>query len=235
MYSESKTKQVFEELRSNIWTPDCNLTGAQKVLIKSFKDIDTLPKTNCAYWISTNEPVYHTMHLHKTPTKNGNEEIVYNGVANGLRGRMHNHLLREKCEGMSGISVDLYFVDSASSHIKKAYSPNISFQNGMSTADRRKNIFVPSKSAKKGFDKPSSPQDLLNIYLSEEEQSFVNSKNSGSTIWLYNGINVMWDKHKNYDWFVHYYECDNNMSAMIEKVWRERFGYPRLISYTKGR
>ena len=93
------------------------MRGTKKVLIDSSSSILDLPKTNAAYWITTNEPVLHSMHKHTNPAllENGHE-VIYNGVTMSLRSRIAEHLLRIKCKGNSGISVDL-FCDEYTKHL----------------------------------------------------------------------------------------------------------------------
>ena len=225
MWSRKQTETFIKELEDNAWTPDAELRGAKKVTIDSRQSLLDLPKSNAAYWVSTNEPVLHSMHKHTNPMllENGHE-VIYNGVTMGLRSRITEHLLRKKCKGNSGISVDIFCDDiPPSSHIKKAMAPG-----------RKKTCFVNTDL---GLTRVQSNKKLLSrMNLTSKEAAFVDS-NKTDTIYFWNGINVCWDKHKEYEWVVHYVETASNpeYTGIIEHLWRERYGYPRLISYLKGR
>ena len=219
MIEEQKTIEMFEILNKNGWVPAEDLSGLPYIVCKTEEDLCKLPKDNCAYWIATNEPVEHSMHRSPFPKKMKDDfEIIYNGVAGSLQGRMKNHLLREECAGQSGISVDIFTnPQNPGSHVKKAFSTN----------PRAKVILV-------GGARVSNKQDLLKMNLSQEEEEWI-TQSSGKDIFLWNGINVSWPKHVNYEWRVYYYQCDHLVSSFIEIKWREHHGYPKLISYKSGR
>jgi hypothetical protein len=218
MLTEQQSIELFNKLNKDGWAPEASLDGLPYATIKTETDLLSLPKKNCAYWIATTEPVEHSMHKHQFPQKmNDGFEIIYNGVAGDLRGRMKNHLFRDTCAGLSGISVDIFTQpQSPGSHVKKAFS----------TKPKDKVIYVQGS-------RVSNKEDLLKMNLTQQEESWINT--STGNIFLWNGINVTWPKHVNHEWRVYYYQCDQSMSSFVEIKWRERHGHPRLISYLSGR
>ena len=221
MLTEQETIQLSQSLSKDGWVPAGDLHDLPYVVIKSTSDLLKIPSKQGAYWIVTNEPVEHSMHNRSFPAKIKEEknesEIIYNGVAGNIRGRASVHLLREKCEGMSGISVDL-FTGSAPprSHVKKAF-----------VAGRGKVPYINGTLV-------SAKEDLHKMNLSQKEKDYVSQSNN-EQIFLWNGINVSWEKHVNHEWRVYYYVCDHSMSSHVEIKWRERNGNPKLNSYKAGR
>jgi len=220
--TEQETAKSFNDIDKSGWTPAADLSDIKYVVIKDKKTLSEVPNKPGAYWLVTTELINHAMHNHLFPAKIKEEkverEIVYNGVAQDLRKRCAVHLLREKCEGMSGISVDL-FTESANlkSHVKKAFSTNL-------------NAKVPFINGTRALTKA----DLNKMNLSQEEKDYVAQSNN-QEIFLWNGINVSWPKHINHEWRMYYYECDHSMSSFIEIKWRERNHNPKLNSYIAGR
>lgn len=223
MYTQKATKEIIQELRKNCWTPDENLSGVPYVEISKTEDLKSIPKTNGAYWIGTEEPVKHSMFKpdkkHPFPAKmNNGFEIIYNGVAGHLQGRAQAHLLRKDVAGMSGISLDLYMGDKPpASHIKAAFS-----------SGKKKVPFIDGKRIKE-------MSDLQNILHFEEEKNWLNEQEAREEILFWNGINVLWEKHKQFKWRFYFYEGDKMMTDIIEDMWRKRYGKPRLCSYNDGR
>lgn len=225
MISEKETLNMLMAIKNSGWTPDKNLSELKYVLLKSKEDFAKLPKTNCAYWIVTNEPIRHSM---CSPSKydfpkeiEGVGEIIYNGVSKNLKSRIENHLLRKKCEGQSAISVDLLISsDKPNSHVKFAFKKDFKKNTNPFLIERKSRI--------------TSYEDLFDLNISVQEKTFLKNSNNNN-VYFWNGINVLWDKHVNYDWFVYYYECEDIMSSIIENQWRERFGKPKLCTYNGGR
>ena len=218
MYTQNSTKQIIQRLNENCWTPDANLSEIPYVTITKEEDVKKIPKTNGAYWIVTNEPVNHSMFGNKEfPAKIGDFEIIYNGIAGNLQGRAKAHLLRTKCAGMSGISVDLYMGDQRpSSHIKAAFST------------KKKVPYIDGR-------RVVTQSDLQKLALSSQERAWLGQQGSDDEILFWNGINVLWSKHRPFEWRFYFYEGEKMMTNIIEDKWRERYGKPRLCSYNGGR
>lgn len=218
MYTQAETKSKIQALNENIWTPDAALSQIPYVVITRQEDLKNVPKTNGAYWIVTNEPVNHSMFGNKEfPVKIGDFEIIYNGIAGDLQGRAKAHLLRTKCAGMSGISVDLYMGDQCpKSHIKAAFST------------KKKVPYI-------GGQRVATQSDLQKMALSSQELAWLKQQCDEDEILFWNGINVLWPKHRPFEWRFYYFEEEKIMTDMIENKWRERYGKPRLCSYNDGR
>lgn len=55
-------------------------------------------------------------------------------------------------------------------------------------------------------------------------------------IYFKNGINVLSNKHKKYNWQIYFLEIENhNIRDYIEIEWRKKNGVPILCSYMSGR
>jgi len=223
MLSEKDSLEMFNTFSEKMWVPDEKLEGCKKILLKGQKDFDLIPKKSGAYWILTDEAVNHSMDNTQKPVKINEFEIIYNGISGDLNSRAKEHLYRDKCEGQSGISVDLYIneVNISDSHVKYAWFDKENKKSGKK---------VPCVSNKK----ISCKEDLFLLNLSYEETEFVKNCTK-NYIKFWNGINIGWNKHKDFNWYFCYYECNDNLADLIEKKWRKIYGKPKLCSYTKGR
>lgn len=220
IFSENESLENFNLFLEKMWIPNEKLDGCEKILLKDKKDFDLIPKTSGAYWILTDEIVKHSMDLHtRKPNKINGFDIIYNGIAGDLNSRAKEHLYREKCEGQSGISVDLYI------ETKKISDSHVKYACG-------KGKKVPYLLEKNG--KISCKEDVFLLNLSNEEIEFVKNCNE-DYIKFWNGINISWNKHKNFNWYFCYYKSISPLTELIEKKWRNVYGKPRLCSYTTGR
>ena len=224
MFSEKESFENFNSFSEKMWIPNENLDGCIKVLLKKQEDFDLIPKKVGAYWILTDEPINHSMsssNIQKPNIING-FEIIYNGVASNLNSRSKEHLFREKCEGQSVISVDLYIEQKniSDSHVKYAWFDKIQGKG-------KKTPYILKE-------KISCKDDIFLLNLSNEEIEFVKNCEK-NYIKFWNGININWNKHKDFNWYFCYYESNTFLADLIEKKWRKVYGKPKLCSYTEGR
>ncbi|GEM_PF-696113 len=239
MHNQHWIKQESKFLKriKTVEIPNSKLEKVDYIEIKSKEDLNNIPNGGGCYWIWTNEPVIHTLHKNKLPDKLNSGQIIYNGIAkDDVKGRLSHHLFGLEDAGWSGISVDIYKINSQS-HRKKAMSPSckVPYIKVDKTLKRANNI----KGLKKGdvvkVDSPIRTKDqLLALFLSKDEQDYI--KNTIHTTYYFrNGINITDAKHKNYSFKVYYITGLSSLYLdYIEKKWRED-GLPRLCSYSTGR
>ena len=197
--------------------------------IHNENDFNTIPNKSGLYWIMTNEPINHCLNSGiKCPEKNNTGmKIIYNGSTDNLKGRIKEHLLRSDEKGgtgtQSGISIDILLnnieIEQKISHIKCLWG------------EKKKT----PKIIKDGKIKKINVKEELieNMYLTEEEKIYIENN---KIIYFKNGINVMSDKHKKYNWQIYFLEIENhNIRDYIEIEWRKKNGVPVLCSYTSGR
>ncbi len=233
-YSESIWKKqeikLFENLEKAIKIPNEKLDKVDFVLIKREADFEKIPKSGGCYWIWTNEPANHRFHKNLIPKKIKNGEIIYNGIAkDNVRLRIKHHLLNVKEDARwSGISLDIYQSESQS-HRKKAMSLNKGkvpyvdcvFENGTNSYSCK-----PVRTKK----------DLLShLFLSDTEKKYIKNSNA-SEIFFRNCIDIFERKHKKFKFVVYFITgLEPLFLEYIEKKWREKYGLPKLCSYSSGR
>lgn len=208
-------EKKFLRAISKVDVPNEVLDQVDVITIKSHNDFSKISDGGGCYWIWTNEPIVHSLHNNKTPKSFGSGEIIYNGIAkDDVKSRVFHHLFGFEDAGWSGISMDIYRKPSTS-HRKKACSPK-----GKVPYIKR----APIRSKKQ----------LLQLYLTEEERSFINKSNQ-DTFYFKNGINLYDDKHKPFNFKVYFITGLTSLYLeYIEKEWR-KFGLPKLCSYLTGR
>ncbi len=228
---EDKKFSNFEDGKIKI--PNEKLANVESIVIKKPEDFDDIPNSKGVYWIWTNEPVKHILHAPnknngKLPKKikisiDGNKvegEIIYNGIAQSdIRGRIRNrHLLAEKDNGISGISIDI-FDGKVFSHKKKVFSMD----------GKGKVPYIDSERIK-------TKEAALKLFLSQDEKKFI-KETSEERIYFRNGINIFEPKHKEYTFIVFFIANLKSESyiSFVEKKWRIKYGSPRLCSYLSGR
>jgi hypothetical protein len=222
----------------NVKIPDAELNNVSFITPKSNDDFQAIPESGGCYWIWTNEPVLHSLHKNKTPTRFKDGEIIYNGIAkDNVRGRAKHHLLGDVEAGWSRISLDIFFGETTS-HRKKAFSekgkvPYITMEYIIKKA-------MKSKGLTKGdvierFKPVRSKDDFLKINLSEKEKQSL-EKVEYDKIYFRNGIDLTEEKHKQFEFRVYYITGLSSLYLdFIEKKWREDYGLPKLCSYSSGR
>lgn len=212
----AKEEDKFKSLETNIKIPDNELKEVDFVELCAIEDFEKIPDNGGCYWIWTDEPVNHSFHKNKTPEKIYGGEIIYNGIAkDNVRLRVKHHLMGEPDAGWSGISMDILFSQPAS-HRKKVF------------ATKGKVPYLGSKPLR-------SKALLCKLQLSTEEKKFIEN-NACDTYFFRNGINIFESKHKKYKFRVYYIAGLKTLYLeFIEKKWREKFGLPKLCSYSSGR
>ncbi len=218
-FSEStwaKEEDKFKILEANIKTPDNELKEVDFVELWTMEDFEKIPDNGGCYWIWTDEPVNHSFHKNKTPEKIYGGEIIYNGIAkDNVRLRVKHHLIGELDAGWSGISMDI-LPSQPASHRKKVF------------ATKGKVPYLDNKPLR-------SKELLYKLQLSAEEKKFIEA-NAHDTYFFRNGINIFEPKHKKYKFKVYYIAGLKTLYLeFIEKKWREKFGLPKLCSYSSGR
>ncbi len=219
---ETKTVVVAEAV-------DADLEGVSSVRAgRGTRWLDSIPKGAGCYWIWTNEPVRHCLNAGgRVPPKirNGKYTVVYNGVSSNLQQRARDHL--DRASGlfgeMSGISVDLLLQQptaAKSSHAKCAWA---------CAGKKLPKIQVDGK-----YRAPATKDELAaTMHLSREERAYLQENN---TAYFKNGIQAGDPKHRGYEWYFSYVECqDARARTYIEHSWREDNGVPVLCSYVTGR
>lgn len=224
---KKEEKKFFKDLDKKVKIPNEELSKVDSVILtgKDEKISEKIPVSGGCYWIWTNEPVYHRLHRNKIPQKIKGGEIIYNGIAkDNVRQRVKHHLLGEKHARWSGISMDIY-PQKSKSHRKKA----------MSTSGKVPFLYEANRKKNKGFKPIRSKELLLKLFLSNEEKKLV--KTASKKVWYFrNGINISEKKHNKFKFRVYFI---TGLSWLyleyVEKKWRERYGLPRLCSYSSGR
>ena len=217
-----KEEKKFIKLKTEIKIPNKSLYEVDSVILKKESDFDRIPDIGGCYWIWTNERVNHRFHKHKIPDRIKAGEVIYNGIAkDNVRIRVKRHLLGKPEAGWSGISLDIYHGKSRS-HRKKVFSTN-------------KKVKVPYVSIG-GKLQPIRKRNLVfELNLSRDERNFV-QKRRLSTYFFRNGINIFDRKHRNFTFKIYFIAgVEPLYLEYIEKRWRERFGLPKLCSYSSGR
>ena len=218
-------------MQERIRIPNKNLDKVDFVSLKKRSDFNKIPATGGCYWIWTNEPVKHRFHRNRIPDRIKNGEVIYNGIAkDNVQGRVKHHLLGQIEAGWSGISLDIY-PGEARSHKKKIWSrrPN--------TKVPYLDLFLSKAHRKTPYEcEPLRNKDsIFKLFLSNQEKKFVRSSDL-STYYFRNGINIFDKKHKKYTFIVYFIVgLESLYLEYLEKRWRERFGLPRLCSYSSGR
>lgn len=231
---EVKFLKAIEDVK----IPDGKLNDVSFIIPKSKEDFEQIPASGGCYWIWTNEPVIHSLHKNITPTPFDDGEIIYNGIAkDNVRGRALHHLLGDVDAGWSGISLDLYFGDTKS-HRKKAFS------NSGKVPYIQEDYIRKKGSVKYGFKKGDvvkkyialkSKTDLLKIHLHDTEKKEL-EKFEEKDFFFRNGIDLTDEKHSNYEFRVYFITGLSSLYLdFIEKKWREKYGLPKLCSYSSGR
>jgi hypothetical protein len=230
-YSESiwkKQEEKFKALEKEIKIPNEKLDQVDFVLIKRISDIKKIPESGGCYWIWTNEPVNHRLHKNLIPKKIKRGEIIYNGIAkDNVRLRIKHHLSGEVDAGWSGISLDIY-PKRSKSHRKKAMSSTgkVPYVDCVLKKNNTNNYSCKSIRTK----------DLLSfLFLSSTEKKYIKNSNA-KDFFFRNGIDIFEEKHSNFK-FVVYFITGLNWLFLeyIEKKWREKYGLPKLCSYSSGR
>jgi len=224
-----KEEGKFKKLETKVKIPDMSLNKVDSVVLKTENDFERIPKTGGCYWIWTNEPVKHRFHQNKIPKKIHGGEIIYNGVAkDNVQNRIIHHLLGEPNAGWSGISLDIYYKKSVS-HRKKMMSA------------KGKAPYVEcspnSRNGKKNDElRPIRGKKLLfKLFLSKKEKSFLKKSNK-KEYYFRNGVGIFEPKHRRYKFKVYFITgLETLYTEYIEKKWREKFGLPKLCSYSSGR
>lgn len=212
----------------HIQEPDQHLTNIPKKTVAQPSDFDDIPKTGGCYWILTNEDVNHclnssTKHPEELIPDTDDCRVVYNGVADDLRSRAKQHLLRNDRDGhfgtRSGISVDL--MKGAKTETKNSHAKRINLIR-LRTADG----FEPMKTSDK-----NTILERLNFTREEVDLAFQQEE-----IFFKNGIDVQDLKHQHCQWIFAYESIDNQLLRdHIERSWREKYGIPILCTYKSAR
>lgn len=227
-FSEDIWKKEEEKFKkAKIKVPTKNLYEVDSVILREEKDFDRIPGMGGCYWIWTNEPVNHRFHKNRIPAKVKGGEIIYNGIAkDNVRNRVKHHLLGKQEAGWSGISMDIY-PGKSRSHRKKVLS-----QSG-------KVPYVDCILVDRGIRYKCTPirekRLIFRLYLSKEEKAFI--KNSNQKMYYFrNGINIFDKKHKSFVFKAYFITgLESLFLEYIEKKWREKFGLPKLCTYSSGR
>lgn len=232
-----KEEQKYLKAIKDVKIPNANLDDVSIVILKNEIDLNQIPSGGGCYWIWTNEPVLHSLHKNQTPKPFNDGEIIYNGIAkDDVKSRIKHHLFGDIDAGWSGISLDIYFGETAS-HRKKALAekgkvPYIIEKKISKRANKKKNL-------KKGdeFDIHTpirEKKDFLKIYLSDSEKTILEEKDIDK-IYFRNGINITDPKHSQFVFKVFFITGLSSIYLeFIEKKWRQ-FGLPKLCSYSSGR
>lgn len=219
----------------NVKIPNERLDDVPSVIIKSEEDILKIGDGGGCYWIWTNEPVTHFFHKNPIPSSVDNGEIIYNGIAkDDVKGRIKHHLLSISDARWSGISLDIYFLDTVS-HRKKVFA-----KKGKVPYVQKETEVLKSEGLNKG-DKVTrlvplrNIEDISKLNLSPEEQSHI-SKLDYKEIYFRNGIDVQEKKHAEFEFRVYYIVGLKSLYLdFVEKQWRNKYGTPKLCSYSSGR
>lgn len=208
---------------SDLLFPKKDLSNVPCVKVRTLEDLKVIPpgKGGC-YWIWTNEPVNHKLHKNKIPDGFNAGRIIYNGIAkDNVLSRIKHHLFGKVNEGWSGISMDLVTI-IPKSHAKKACSTKVGGREKVAY------LIDNTRIIDKGL--------LLQLFLSEEEKSFVDSTQQ-TVIYFRNGINILEKKHQSYDFVVYVIAGIESTTYLefIEKKWRTEYNNPQLCSYISGR
>lgn len=213
--------EKFELIKEQVKIPNETLENVDYVELKIKEDFEKVPSEGGCYWILTNDPVYHRLHRNRIPEKINDSEVIYNGIAkDNVMQRVKHHLLAEKNAGWSGISLDI-LLEQAQSHRKKVLNirgkvPYVEINGDLKPIRDRALIFC--------------------LNLSKPEKEYIESKPNKTTFFFRNGINVFEDKHKNYIYKVYFITGVNWLYLeYAEKKWREKYGLPKLCSYSSGR
>jgi len=233
-FSESvwKTEErKFKRLQARIRIPNKKLDHVDSISPKKECDFNRIPTTGGCYWIWTNEPVRHRFHRNRIPGRIRNGEVIYNGIAkDNVQQRVRHHLLGVTDAGWSGISLDIY-PGKARSHKKKVWC----------RLPRGKVPYVdtfPDKPISKNLSECEPLKDkafIFRLYLSKQEKEFLKNSNQ-TTYYFRNGINIFDKKHTKFTFRIYFIVgLESLYLEYVEKTWRERFGLPRLCSYSSGR
>jgi hypothetical protein len=224
-----KEEEKFKKLEEKIKIPDKCLNKVDFVILKTKDDFNSIPNTGGCYWVWTNEPVKHRFHRNKIPERIYKGEIIYNGIAkDNVQDRIIHHLYGKEDAGWSGISLDIYYKKSIS-HRKKLMSAKGKVPYVECSTNSR-------KGKKDGELKPIRNKELLfKLFLSNKEKSFL--KKSNKKIYYFrNGVDIFEPKHQRYKFRVYFVTgLETLYTEYIEKRWREKFGLPKLCSYSSGR
>jgi hypothetical protein len=221
-----KEEKKFRKLEEKVKIPDKSLNKVDSVILKTKIDFDRIPNTGGCYWIWTNEPVRHRFHKNETPKKIDGGEVIYNGIAkDNVQSRIIHHLQGKPNAGWSGISLDIYDEKSIS-HRKKVMSAKgkVPYVECLSNGRNGNNL------------KPIRDKKLLfKLFLSKKEKSFLKKSNKKEYCFR-NGVDILGSKHRKYKFKVYFItELETLYTEYIEKKWREKFGLPKLCSYSSGR
>ena len=220
-----KEEKKFKKVRIKV--PNKALGNVDSIRPRREKDFDKIPTMGGCYWIWTNEPVNHRFHKNRIPDKVVGGEIIYNGIAkDDVQNRVKRHLLGEPEAGWSGISLDIY-PGKSRSHRKKVLSQTGKVPYVDCIIDDRGNRYKCTPIREKRL--------ILKLYLSKKEKDFIKNSNY-QTYYFRNGINVFDEKHKSFVFKVYFITgLEPLFLEYIEKKWREKFGLPKLCSYSSGR
>lgn len=230
-YSKSlwkKQEKKFAALEKEIKIPGEKLDQVDFVSIKKAADFEKIPESGGCYWIATNEPVNHRLHQNPIPEKIKKGEIIYNGIAkDNVRLRIKHHLSGEIDAGWSGISLDIY-PKKSKSHRKKAMAP----EGKVPYVD----CVLKVNDSNSYSCKPIRTKNLLyRLFLSDTEKKYIKDSKRGE-FFFRNGIDIFERKHKKFKFTVYFITGLNWLFLeYIEKKWREKYGLPKLCSYSSGR
>jgi hypothetical protein len=205
--------------------PGADLAGVPSVQVRFAEDLELVPNVQGNYWITTDEPIAHTFNAcRRLPgTMADGTTVVYNGVAQKLRDRLRQHLLRGEAssDGMSGLSVDIM--------LDPARRPKSHTKAAMCSLGGKRTPFLDGK-------RVSSMRQLQrHLHMSEDERASLSLRGNGD-VFFRNGIHVAETKHAGYVWRVYYATCRNRaVNDHVEKQWRVNHGVPRLCTYSAGR
>lgn len=216
-----KEEQKFKKLTAKTKIPNENLDKVDCVILKEESDFDRIPDIGGCYWIWTDEDVNHRFHRHEIPKKVNAGEVIYNGIAkDNVRQRIKHHLLGDMKATWSGISLDIFLSRQSKSHRKKV----------LSSAGKVPYIFIDNEL------RPIRERDLIfKLNLSKGERDFIHKHELG-TYFFRNGINIFERKHRKFTFRIYFITgLEPLYLEYIEKTWREKFGLPKLCSYSSGR
>ena len=213
----------LEELLT-LKTPNDKLHFCEYIKLTKESDFEKIPRNKGGiYFITTNENINHSFHNKnkKFPKIHDDFTIIYNGTSSDLYSRAKNHLLRDKNKGMSGISVDILTTEEkVESHTKCCFSKN----------KKKKTPFIIETGTR-----ISDFNQCYQLNIFEKEQKFI-SENKNKIIYFKNGINVLSEKHINFEWKFYYLIIESHsVRDMVETNWRKKYGTPILCTYHEGR
>ena len=205
-------------------TPNYKLHFCECIKLTKESDFEKIPKNKGGiYFITTNENIHHSFHNKnkKFPKMYDDFTIIYNGTSSDLYSRAKNHLFRDKNKGMSGISVDILTTkEQVESHTKCCFSSN----------KKKKTPFIIETETR-----ISEFNQCYKLNTSENEQKFL-SENKNKIIYFRNGINVLSEKHINFEWNFYYLIIkSHSVRDIVETNWRKKYGTPILCTYHEGR